>query len=174
MTASYESVTSLGVRSLIISLGLFLASACAGSSATEPPTPTPRPACRGETCIKDVYFEVVDSDTLLIQFDLVDDNSQVEFGAEPVFESKFTFALYLEDEAGGSTYLAGMEPSPDIWSCYAGNDIPWSGGSLAAVCSLSLPLSMLQIRIKEGDPVRIETIGFQPEFNRAALWLEPG
>lgn len=151
-----------------IVLVLLLASGC----GSEPAAPAPMPACKGETCIKDVYLEVSDGGTLLIQFDLVDRSDGVEFGAEPEFESTFPFALYLDDEAGDSTYLAGMEPSLDVWSCYAGNDIPWSGGSLAAVCSVTLPLSTLQTRIEEGDPVRIETIGFQPEFNREAKWLE--
>ena len=105
----------------------------------------------------------------MIQFDLVDENYEVRFGEEPTLKSKIAFAIYLDKVSGEDTYLAGMNPSLDSYQCYAGNDIPWSDGSLASTCGLTVPLSILQVRPKEGDPIRVDII--HPEFNHSAIWL---
>jgi hypothetical protein len=140
------------------------------NTATSAPAKTTEPACTSGVCVRDVYLQIVGGDTLLVQFDLTDENNEVNFGEELEFKSKITFALFSIETSGDDTYLAGMNPDISLYSCYAGNDIPWSNGQLAAVCSIAIPMNILQVRPNEGDPIKVEIV--TPKFETDAIWLQ--
>jgi len=171
MKPFYSWHTSPNLKILFALLAMLFASSCGAANLVSLPraNPSPTPSCESSVCINNVYLQIVGDETLLIQFDLVDENYEVRFGEEPTLKSKITFAIYLDQDSGEDTYLAGMNPSLDSYQCYTGNDIPWSNGSLASTCGLAVPLSMLQFRPKEGDPIRVDII--RPEFNRSGIWL---
>jgi hypothetical protein len=107
---------------------------------------------------------------LFIQFDLVDQNGEVNFAEVPTLKSEISFELLLE-QSGEDEFLGAfkIDPHNALFKCYGGNDMPWSNGRLAAACGLATPLSSLQIRPKYGDPVRLEIIS--PAYNRPVIWL---
>lgn len=148
----------------------FLVVGCASSTSTPNPTstPTPTPACGMDACVKDVYLELQE-DNLFIHFDLTDKNFEVNVGETIEFQSPKTFALFLVEPDGKETYLMGAEPKLSLYSCYVGNDLPWTNGHLGATCGMLFPLSILQVRIKDGDTIRVEIT--TPKFSKNAIWL---
>jgi len=155
----------------IVTILFFILSACSALPETTPtPTPSPMPACGGGACVRNVYLDIGDDGILLIEFDLVDYNYEVNFGEEPYFQSEITFALFLRNESGEDFFLSAFSPPANAFDCYSGNDIPWTEGNLGAVCSIAFPSSGLQVQIDEGDLVRVEII--EPKFDRDVIWLE--
>lgn len=125
------------------------------------PTSTPSPKCQGNVCIRRVFVSL-DSETnsVFVEFDLVDQDGKVKVGDEPRLDGKITVGIFRVD---GDVYLWGAQMEPDHYVCYAGNDIPWSNGELASSCGFTTPANQMQVRPKVGDLLRIEVIEFDLE-----------
>ena len=142
-------------------------------SPTKPPvtpTTTIEPACAGDICIKNVYLQIGEEDYLLIDFDLVDNKFQVDVTKPPKLTTEIMFALFIDDSTTEGEFLIAMEPDLSLYSCYTGNDIPWTSNRLASVCGIAVPLNLLEVRIKEGDPVIAEIL--RPVFRREIIWVD--
>jgi hypothetical protein len=143
----------------LLLLAMLLLIACGGKSATDTPQMTLK--CRGNVCIQQAFLSLTqDGDRIRVDFDLTDPQGEVSVGAEPSLEDAITVGLFL---AKDDTYLWGARIASDYYMCYAGNDIAWSDGKLAALCGFTVPLNQLQIRPELGDGIRVEALEFDFE-----------
>lgn len=141
----------------------LLVAGCESVAVTISPTPLPTPEsrCRSGVCIKEVHVSTVQG-AMALEFVLTDANGEVKAGTAPRFHGDQLVAVWLPQDAD-ETYLFGVRSPEAGHMCYTGNDFPWSKGKLAAVCSILLPLSQMQVRPESGAILRVANSTFEFE-----------
>jgi len=128
----------------------------------------PVSGCRFGVCVQDVYA-TVDDEFFIVLFDITPPDGLPKLDAAPMFTNPVQI---LVENNQGERYVDKLF-GPDEYYCYAGTDVPWSGGKNTATCGIGNPVGADQKTPAVGEEIRVslpEFGGFETRVTVIAGW----